>query len=311
MQTSFTPQPDRYVVNRILFALAVTLFVLASTSQAREPDEIVDIWPNLPAGEVENNTGEQLARRPNEDPPATRIEKITFPRLFVYQPAAEERNGTAVLVFPGGGYNYVVVDKEGSEVADWLNPLGVTVFVVHYRTKRDRREPESWVRPLQDGQRAVSLLRARAGKWGLKPDRIGVVGFSAGGQAAALVTTRFQKRSYESTDEIDEVSCRPDFSLLLYPWQLVDDSGTLKEFVTITPQTPPTFLVHTHDDVHTSLSSVQYYAAMKRLKLPAELHIYNNGGHGYGMRPVTNSNVDTWPDRAAEWMRQRGLLTQP
>jgi acetyl esterase/lipase len=167
------------------------------------------------------------------------------------------------------------------------------------------------VRPLQDGQRAVSLVREQAGKWGLKPTRIGVIGFSAGGQAAALVTTRFNERAYEAVDAIDDISCRPDFSLLVYPWQLVDDTGTLKDFITITPQTPPTFLVHTHDDVHTSLSSVQYYSAMKKLKLPAELHVYNNGGHGYGMRPVENSNVDTWPARAADWMSQRGLLTAP
>ena len=151
----------------------------------------------------------------------------------------------------------------------------------------------------------------QADKWGVKPNRIGVIGFSAGGQAGALVTTRFQKRDYEAVDDVDDVSCRPDFSLLLYPWQLVDDTGELKKFITVTPQTPPTFLVHAHDDPHTSLSSVQFYSAMKRLKLPAELHIYQNGGHGYGMRPVENSNVDTWPDRAADWMRLQGLLDQP
>lgn len=291
--------------------LILVSYSLMSGVSAREPDQIVDIWPKLPAGEVESNTGEKLARRPKENPPATRVEKITFPRLFVYKPAKAQLNGTAVLVFPGGGYNYVVVDKEGSEVADWLNELGVTVIVVHYRTKRSKSETESWVRPLQDGQRAVSLVRDQADNWGLKPNHIGVIGFSAGGQAAALVTTRSGERAYEPVDAIDDVSCRPDFSLLLYPWQLVDDTGELKDIVTITPQTPPTFLVHTHDDVHTSLSSIQYYTEMKKLKLPAELHIYHNGGHGYGMRPVENSNVDTWPARASDWMNSQGLLQTP
>ena len=295
----------------VSLALIVSFTVSCTRAEAREPDAIVDIWPKLPPRETENNTGEKLPRRPNEDPPATRIEKITFPRLFVYKPDEEQRNGTAVLVFPGGGYNYVVVDKEGSEVADWLNPLGVTVFVVHYRTKRDRSETEPWVRPLQDGQRAVSLVRLQADKWGLKPNRIGVIGFSAGGQAAALVTTRFSKREYEAVDEADDVSCRPDFSLLIYPWQLVDETGELKEFVTITPQAPPTFLLHAHDDPHTSLSSVQFYAAMKKLELAAELHVYHSGGHGYGMRPVANSNVDSWPARAADWMKLEGLLSPP
>ncbi|MBD3675434.1 MAG: alpha/beta hydrolase [Planctomycetaceae bacterium] len=279
-----------------------------SVSEAREPDTTVDLWPSLPAGETEKNTGEALPRRPNENPPATRVKDITFPRLFVYQPPKENRNGTAVIVFPGGGYNYVVMDKEGSEVADWLNPLGVTVFVAHYRTKRERNEPDPWVRPLEDGQRAVSLIRSQAKDWDVDPGRIGVIGFSAGGQCAALVTTRFGERQYEPVDAVDKVSCRPDFSLLLYPAYLVDNEGHLGESVTITKETPPTFLVHTHDDPITSLSSIEFYRQLKRHQIPAALHIYSNGGHGYGMRPVEGSNVDTWPERATEWLRLRGLL---
>jgi len=283
----------------------------ASDLLAREPDTIVDLWPELPAGETNGNTGDALPRRPNETPPATRIRNITLPRLFVYQPPQAKRNGTAVIVFPGGGYHYVVMDKEGSEVADWLNPLGVTVFVAHYRTKREKQESEAWVRPLEDGQRAVSLVRSEATKWGLDSEKIGVLGFSAGGQCAALVTTRFGERQYQAVDEIDRVSCRPDFSLLLYPWQLVDSNGELHDFVTITEQTPPTFLVHTHDDPVTSLSSLEFYRRLKLQKIPATLHIYSNGGHGYGMRPVENSLVDTWPERATEWLRLQGYLSPP
>lgn len=292
----------------IFICLLLTLGL--SVSEAREPDSIIDLWPSLPAGETTKNTGETLPRRPNENPPATRVKDITFPRLFVYQPPKENRNGTAVIVFPGGGYNYVVMDKEGSEVADWLNPFGVTVFVAHYRTKREKNETDPWIRPLQDGQRAVSLVRSRAKEWNVDPGTIGVIGFSAGGQCAALVTTRFAERQYKPVDDVDRVSCRPDFSLLLYPWQLVDSDGELRDFVTITPETPLTFLAHTHDDPVTSLSSIEFYRQLKKHQIPAALHIYSNGGHGYGMRPVEGSDVDTWPDRATEWLRLRGLVDE-
>lgn len=280
-----------------------------SLCDAREPDTIIDLWSALPVGETVKNTGEALPTRANENPPATRIKDITFPRLFVYQPPKEIRNETSVIVFPGGGYNYVVMDKEGSEVADWLNPLGVTVIVAHYRTKRTKSEPDSWIRPLEDGQRAVTLVRSRAEEWGLSPNQIGVLGFSAGGQCAALVTTRFQQRQYKPVDDVDRVSCRPDFSLLLYPWQLLDGEGELRDFVTISEKTPPTFLAHAHDDPITSLSSIEFYKQLKQHKIPAALHIYSNGGHGYGMRPVEGSNVDTWPERATEWLTLHGYMS--
>ncbi|HBL42291.1 MAG TPA: xylanase, partial [Planctomycetaceae bacterium] len=227
----------------------------------------------------------------------------------------EKRNGTAVLIFPGGGYNYVVADKEGSETAEWLNSLGITAFVAHYRTKEpkpraqtDASLPPSSERPLQDGQRAVSLVRKRAAEWGIKPDRIGVIGFSAGGQAAALISTRFEERAYSAADEVDEISCRPDFSMLIYPWRLVDENtGELNKVLTINKTTPPTLMIHAHNDHATPISSILFYTALKKNGVSGELHIYENGGHGYGMRPVEDSNVDTWPDRAADWLRQRSL----
>jgi acetyl esterase/lipase len=170
--------------------------------------------------------------------------------------------------------------------------------------------PKLSERPLQDGQRAVSLVRQHADEWGLKPDRIGVLGFSAGGQAAALVTTRFASRSYKSRDAVDENSCRPDFSMLVYPWRLIDDeTGQLRDVLKVSKETPPTLLIHAHNDSATSLSSVLFYADLKRSGVPAELHIYETGGHGYGMRPVRNSNVGTWPARAADWLRRREMTS--
>lgn len=291
---------------------------LVNAVEAREPDAVIDIWPGMAPGETTKNTGEKLPRRENENPPATRVKNITRPQLFLYQPPAGKRNGSAVLIFPGGGYNYVVADKEGSETAQWLNSMGITAFVVHYRTKPGKTPPERAndklpafsERPLQDGQRALSLVRERAKEWGLQPDRIGVIGFSAGGQAAALVTSRFDERAYPSEDATDKVSCRPDFSLLIYPWRLVDDkTGKLNEVFTVSKKTPPVFMAHAHDDHATPLSSILYYTALKNNGVGAELHIYETGGHGYGMRPVADSNVDSWTDRAADWLRLRKLAS--
>ncbi|WP_417390171.1 alpha/beta hydrolase [Gimesia sp.] len=288
---------------------------LCSLVEAREPDAVIDLWEQNAPGETTRETGVKLDQRANENPPATRIKDITRPQLYLFQPPAEKRNGTAVLIFPGGGYNYVVADKEGSEAAEWLNSLGITAFVAHYRTKEskpraqaDASLPPSSERPLQDGQRAVSLVRKRSAEWGIKPDRIGVIGFSAGGQAAALISTRFEERAYAAADEVDQVSCRPDFSMLIYPWRLVDENtGELNKVLTINKSTPPTLMVHAHNDHATPISSILFYTALKKNGVSGELHIYENGGHGYGMRPVEDSHVDTWPDRAADWLRQRSL----
>ena len=301
----------------VFFIMCMSASMLC-VAEAREPDAVIDIWPGLAPGETTWETGTKLPRRATEKPPATRVKDITRPQLNVFQPPAGKGNGTAVLIFPGGGYSYVVTDKEGSEAAEWLNEMGITAFVVHFRTKASKSPPTQTnaklppysERPLQDGQRALSLVRKRAAEWGVKPDRIGVIGFSAGGQAAALVTTRFDERSYKAQDATDKISCRPDFSLLIYPWRLLDEkTGSLREVVTVSKETPPTFMAHAHNDSATPLSSIQFYTALKKNGVPAELHIYETGGHGYGMRPVENSNVDTFTKRAEDWLRRRSLIS--
>ena len=151
-------------------------------------------------------------------------------------------------------------------------------------------------------------MRANADKWKLKKDRIGVLGFSAGGQVAAVLHTAEGKAAYESLDSIDEHSCQPDFSLLVYPWRVYDaKTKALLPQIRFTKKTPPAFIVHTHDDASTSLGSVLIYAGLKRNGVPAELHIFQNGGHGYGMRSVPGSDIGTWPARATDWLKRRGL----
>jgi acetyl esterase/lipase len=221
---------------------------------------------------------------------------------------ADKPNGTAVVILPGGGFARVVPDLEGTEAADWLNRLGVTAFVVSYRTTADAQSP-GWIKPLQDAQRALSLVRSRAEEWGIRKDRLGLVGFSAGGHVAARLLTNANHRAYDRLDQIDDVAYRPDFAILIYPWNMYDaKTDGLMAGVEVPKNCPPTFLVHTDDDRSSSLGAVLFYAGLKRHGIPAELHVYGNGGHGYGLRPVKNSQISSWPDHAAHWLSTRGFL---
>lgn len=290
---------------RCLWILSFCL--IASTLTAREPDRIIDVWPGLAPGETMKNAGTPVIRKTVETPVTTRIGSITHPTLSFYDSPAEKKSGAVVLICPGGGYNYVVVDKEGSEAAEWLNSLGISAAVLRYRTK-DMSTP-MWKRPLQDAQRAMSLLRAQAAELKYDPQRIGIMGFSAGGNLAALTATRYANRSYPPVDAADSGSCRPDFALLIYPWQLLDEkTQQLSVEFPITAQTPPTFIIHTHDDGSTSLGPVWFYSRLKELKVPAELHVYQAGGHGYGLRPVSGTAIHKWIDPAAEWLALHKII---
>lgn len=295
----------------ILFSLsfglpAFSLPVFGRSATAGS-DSSISVWPDLAPGEISREAGTAEPPRAKENPPVTRVVRIRRPTLDVFLPA--QPNGTAVLVLPGGGFSKVVPDKEGSEAAPWLNGLGITVFVLRYRTNEATPGDEpAYQRPLQDAQRALRLIRSNAAEWRLQTDRVGVLGFSAGGQVAVILQTSAGRASYESLDEIDQQSCVPDFSLLIYPWQVLDGaSGELLPAIQISEKTPPSFLVHTHDDASSSLGSVLIYSALKRSKVAAELHVYENGGHGYGMRPVGGSSIGSWPDRATEWLVRRQL----
>ena len=293
---------------RTLFSI-VLIFTLRSTASAEDSATVIDLWEGMAPGESTRNPGVALPRRADENPPATRIAKITSPQLLRFDPPKDVKNGTSLVILPGGGYRYVVVDKEGSEIAEKLNPLGVTVFVLKYRTA-DQRTPDDWKRPVQDAQHAIQLLRKNADEWGLDPDRIGMMGFSAGGNAAAIAATNL--KVFEPLIEgKDTEIARPNFLMLIYPWQLVGENQfELRPEVTVDEKTPPTFLVHAHNDRVTSMSSIAFYTALKQKNLPAELHIYESGGHGYGIRSVAGTNIQTWFDRAEDWMRGRKLVTE-
>lgn len=229
-----------------------------------------------------------------------RITNVSSPTLTVYPAAKAGAASAGVVVFPGGGYRILAWDLEGTEVCEWLNSTGVTCILVKYRVPAREGQPP-YAAPLQDAQRAVGMVRAHAKEWGIDPQRIGVLGFSAGAHLAAALDANFEKRSYNRVDEADDASCRPDFAILIYPGGLLR-YGKLGAEAQPSAGTPPTFLVQTEDDpVHVE-NSLAYYAALKAAKVPAEMHLYPSGGHGYGLRPSPLA-VTTWPARAEDWMR--------
>ncbi len=266
------------------------------------------IWPDLAPGESSASEGEAQPPREGEDPPVTRLVNIRKPGMDIFLP--EKPNGVGVVIVPGGGFAKVVPDKEGSEAAEWLNTLGITAVVLRHRTSEGKPEDEAaWLRPLQDLERATRIVRSRAGEWKLDPEKIGVLGFSAGGQVSSIFMTETgDETRYEPIDEVDKESFLPNFGLLIYPWKIIESKGDrILQDIRVTKETPPAFIVHTHDDASSSVGSALLYISLKNNKVPAELHIYQNGGHGYGMRPVANSDIASWTERATDWLKRRSL----
>jgi len=243
--------------------------------------------------------------------PTKLITGVTNPTITLYRPAKGKESGTAMLICPGGGYWDLYWQLEGEEVAAWLNSIGVTGIILKYRVPRRPDEPkgEPARRPLQDAQRAVSLVRSKAGEWGLDPHRIGIVGFSAGGHLAIATATSFDKRTYEPTDDIDKISCRPDFAIPVYSGYLkAKDKDELAAGLLVPTGTPPVFLVHGGDDIISSPEqSVFMYLALKRAGVPAELHIYATAAHDFGVR-TSDHPCSTWTQACAIWLRHQGFL---
>ena len=274
-------------------------------------EEQIPIWPATPPGddgltlEAERDTSgpdsRQVAGRH-----VIRLGNVSTPTLEVYLPDASVRNGTAVVICPGGGHSILAYDLEGTEVAQWLRSLGVTAFVLKYRVPARPDRPR-WDAAVQDAQRAMSLVRSKAKEWSIDPAKIGILGFSAGGQTAALTALR-QDRQYAAVDTVDEVSMRPDFAILVYPAYLAETKDGLKlaEEVTVTDKAPPMFIVHAWDDPVTPQSSLLLASALKQVGVKTELHIFDRGGHGYGMR-LTDMPVSQWPALCSKWLQMNGL----
>ncbi len=265
------------------------------------------LWPEGAPGEPKATGEETDATKPEDNlvagEPLIRLTNVTDPTITIYHAPEATATGAAVLVCPGGGYHILALDLEGTEVADWLNGLGITAVVLKYRVPVREGVPRH-ERPLQDAQRAMGLMRSRAAEWNIDPNRIGVLGFSAGGHLAATLSNT-SERAYETIDAADTLSSRPDFTVLVYPAYLTasEKGPELAPEVTVTDATPPTFLVHAEDDNVPVENSLFYYLALKQAGVPAEMHLYATGGHGYGLRKV-ESPVHTWPERAERWLQQ-------
>ena len=282
---------------------------LASAATAAEP-AVIPLWPGQAPGEsgpLAVAEGDQAAN-PKDVKPVQRRQNVSVPTLTVYAPEPGQVNGTAVIVAPGGGYNILAWDLEGTEVAEWLNSLGVTAFVLKYRVPKRPNDPGNAL-PLMDAQRAVRIVRTRGSEWGLDPHRVGMLGFSAGGNLVAKAATQPQTDNYPKVDARDDASPRPDFAILIYPAWLVDkaDPTKLDPAFPVSSRTPPIFLAHAANDPVSPESSIALFRALNAAKVPAELHVYASGGHGYGLRP-TEHFVTTWPARAGDWLKARGLL---
>ncbi len=287
---------------RIQSVTALLLVCLAMARASASEPITWNLWPGQPPGD-EAQLGPEFDRtgadgRLVAGRRVIRLTNVSVPTVAIFKPKPEIDTGAAVVIAPGGGHTILAYDLEGTEIAAWLNSIGLTGIVLKYRVPS--RDPDQrWLAAAQDGQRAMSLVRGRADEIGIDPDRIGIIGFSAGGtpvRYAALV----RERLYEPVDRYDAVSFRPDFAAPIY-------SGGVPEGATITEESPPFFMVIAHDDRDRSIAVAKLYIALKRANVSAELHIYESGGHGYGLRS-TELPVTTWPDRMEEWMRQLGFL---
>lgn len=283
--------------------------------------ETIALYPNGVLG----SKGVQIAEDSKTTDGITRVKDITQPVLYFYQPK-KKTSDAAVIICPGGGYGILAIDHEGYDIAQWFNDLGISAFVLKYRLPQDELFENAEIRPLQDAQQAFRIIRKNASKYGISADKIGIMGFSAGGHLASTASTHFNSQVGEITDPT--ISVRPDFSILIYPVISFGDvnthSGTRDNLVGanpsedkkelysnelhVTAETPPTFLISTTDDEVSPENSILYFQACQNNHVPVEMHIYEKGGHGYALKKKGLGPVESWPDRLEDWMRERKLM---
>jgi acetyl esterase/lipase len=301
----------RLLILATLAAGSAGLFAQEPAWQPAPGHPTLPLWPSGAPGAAANPVPEADTTTAKDNliagKPLIRLGNVSRPTLTLYTPP-NKNTGAAVVVFPGGGYRILAIDLEGTEVCEWLNSIGVTCVLVKYRVPDSGPYPKSSA-ALQDAQRAVGMVRSRAGEWHIDPRRIGVLGFSAGAHLAAALSTHFDQRLYDTIDAADGLSCRPDFAVIVYPGYLAlpDKSFAPNPDIHVTNQTPPSFIVQAEDDTVHVENAVVYFLALKNAKVPAELHIYAEGGHGYGLRR-TALPVTTWPLSVETWLHTLRIL---
>jgi acetyl esterase/lipase len=296
-----------------LLQSVLVLFLFTMSALAVEHQTIV-LWPNGAPGPANAKGQERDITQPSDRLVAGRalmhLTDVSVPNLTVYPASAANATGAAVIVFPGGGYRILAYDLEGTEICDWLNGIGITAILVKYRVPQPQDPATRFKEPLQDAQRAVGIVRHHAKEWGIDGSRIGVLGFSAGGHLSAVLGNHSEERTYERVDDADSENCHPDFVVLVYPAYLSEENkGTqvAAEGHPAANRTPPTFIVQAEDDKSFIDGTLLYYRALTDARIPAELHVYAAGGHGYGLR-ATGNPVSGWPRLVEAWMRDRKLL---
>jgi acetyl esterase/lipase len=325
-------------------ALAFAFGGLSAQTPAWQPSSghtQVPIWPGA-VPDPQPVAGPEAAETSGKDflvagRPAVAVSNVTRPTTTVYSPSGKN-TGAAVVVFPGGGYQILAIDLEGTEVCDWLVPKGITCVLLKYRVTDAGPYPKSGPYPespmaLEDAQRTVGLVRFHAAEWHIDPHKIGVLGFSSGGHLSAAISTHFAKRLYPAVDAADKESCRPDFAVVIYPGHLSlsaaewDAQQGTKKFVVrhpanadrelglnpevpVTKQTPPTFLLQAEDDhIDNVDDSLAYYIALKKAGVPVEMHLYAQGGHAFGLRR-TDLPITGWPQLVETWLRTIGMIPE-
>ena len=285
------------------------VFALASMSASllAAPTDPIPLWPEGVPGEANLKLPDESVELKG-DYQIQIMSNVSAPTLTVYP--AENPNGAAVVVCPGGGYNILAYSHEGTEVCEWLNSLGITAGLLKYRVPR-REGLEKHDAPLQDAQRAVGMMRARAGEWKIEQNRVGILGFSAGGHLATLALTSDGSRTYTPDGKLDGSSPVPDFGILVYPAYLLDESNPdlLSPEIPVTEKTPPAFLAVAHDDAKFVEGSARFYIEMRRRNRPCELHIFAKGGHGFGLKN-TKEEILQWPALAEGWLKAEGLVAK-
>jgi acetyl esterase/lipase len=303
----------------IVSVLLMNIFMMNGFSQTLT----IKLWPDgIPGSKTDASYIEKIT---TTDGRITRCEKVVTPDLTVFLPAPEKANGAAVLICPGGGYGALAFDHEGNAIAKWLNDNGIAGIILKYRLPSDQIMIDKAIGPLQDAQEAMRVIRRNAVSWKINPNKVGVIGFSAGGHLASTLSTHFAEKVY---DVKDNTSARPDFSLLIYPVISFDTTIThmgsrnnliglkpgeeqVKRFsneLQITAETPPAFLVHSSDDNAVPvMNSIGYYKGLQKNKIPVELHIFQKGGHGYGLSP-NGGTESSWPGLCIKWLKAMGLI---